>query len=381
MTNNQIRDIVTRQAVTMRQTIYSATVFPPSNNTISLNTAVRNVGIIKRFVVEIVATLTNNSGATATLTDFGLSNLISNVTLYDFNNNLRINTDGKHLTMVSGAKRKTPFGACGRWNDSAASGTNISSMLNVPVASWGVFQAPQTIAASASATVRAVFEIPVAYSDHDLRGAIYAGIVNSQMNPIITLNANAFTNGADTTNAVYSGNAGVFTSAAVTVTQEYLDQIPSQGGKLLLPPTDLSTVYELKNTTFQSITPNRDFPIPFTNFRSFLSAIMIWNNNGGNGRAFGTDVNYWSRQTANFTNIFQYDPFYNALLTREIIGSELPAGAYLFSFRQQPIITTQYGNQQLNLNASTASAGNYIIAYWEDMALQNTLQGSASLPG
>jgi hypothetical protein len=258
-------------------------------------------------------------------------------------------------------------------------------MFNVPAALWPVLQGPATIAAGTSATVRAVFEVPLAYTDDDLRGAIFANVINSTMNLQITLNPNAIiAAGTDNTFAVYAGSAGNFTSATVNVYQVYLDQLPTnpKTGTLILPQTDLSTVYELKNTTFTAMTQNQDFPIPFSNFRNFFSVFMIYNNNGNtSGRELGGDIAYWSLTTANFTNVFKYDPLMNTLFSREIIGADFPAGFYYFSFRKQPIWTTQYGNQQINLNASAVNAGAYATAMWEDMALQNTLSGSASLPG
>jgi P3 major capsid protein len=381
LSDSQATKILTSKALTMTQNIYSATVFPPSNPIIS-NLIPRNVGVVKRFVVEVLATLTNTDGAaTATLTDTGLANLISNVTFYDLQNNLRINTTGLHLNCLSTAKRRRPFAATANWN--TADGNNVSQMMNVPPALWPVFQAPATIAHGASATVRAVFEIPLAYSDDDLRGAIFANVINTTMNLQITLNTNAFTAAGDTTYAVYSGAPGTFTSAVVNVYQVYLDQLPvnPQTGKYILPQTSLSTVYELKNTNLQAITANQDFPIPFANFRSFLSAFIVYNNNGAaNGRVLGTDIAYWSLSTANFTNIFKYDPLFNIMLSREIVMADFPAGFYYFSFRKQPIWTTQYGNQQINLNASNVNAGAYAQVMWEDMALQNTLSGGASLP-
>lgn len=380
LSDSQITKIVTSKALTMTQNIYSATIFPPSNPVIS-NLIPRNVGIVKKFVVEVLATLTNTDGAaTATLTDTGLANLISNVTFYDLQNNLRINTTGLHLNLLSTVKRRRPFAATGSWN--TADGNNLSQMMNVPPALWPVFQAPATILHGAAATVRAVFEIPLAYSDDDLRGAIFANVINTTMSLQITLNTNAFAATGDTTYAVYSGAPGTFTSAVVNVYQVYLDQLPSdpRTGKYLLPQTSLSTVYELKNTNLQAITQNQDFPIPFANFRSFLSAFAVYNNNGTTGRALGTDITYWSLSTANFTNIFKYDPLFNTMLSREIVMADFPAGIYYFSFRKQPIWTTQYGNQQINLNASTVNAGAYVQVMWEDMALQNTLSGGASLP-
>jgi hypothetical protein len=382
MSDAQATSIVTTKAITMIQNIFSQTVFPPSNPVIS-NLVPRNVGIIKKFIVEIVGTLTNTSGGTVTLTDIGLANLISNVTFYDLNNNLRINTTGYHLTLLQYAKKRRPFSATAQWN--TANGNNVSQMFSVSPATWPVLVAPATIGAGDSVTVRAVFEIPLAYSDDDLRGAIFANVINTTMNLQITLNTNAVSAAADYTGSVYSGGAGTFTQAVVNVYQVYLDQLPTnpKTGAYILPQTSLSTVYELKNTNLQAVTPGQDFPIPFTNFRSFLSTFLIYNNGSGagnGGRAYGTDVNYFSRTTANFTNIFKYDPLYNVMISREIFGADLPAGTYLFSFRKQPVWTTQYGNQQINLNAITADAGAYANVYWEDMALQNTLSGGASLP-
>ena len=383
MSDAQATSILTSKAIKMIQQIFSQTIFPPSNPVIS-NLIPRNVGIVSKFVVEIVGTLTNTGGATASLTDVGLANLLSNVTFYDLNNNLRINTSGYHLTLLAQAKKRRPLAASAQWN--TANGNNVSQMFNVSPATWPVLVAPATVGAGDAITVRAVFEIPLAYSDDDLRGAIFANVVNTTMNLQITLNPNAFAAAAsDYTGAVYQGSPGTFTQAQVTVYQCYYDQLPTnpKTGAYILPNTSLNTVYELKNTTLQAITPGQDFAVPFTNFRSFLSLFLIYNNgsNAGNfGRAYGTDINYFSRTTANFTNIFKYDPLYNTMISRDIFGADLPAGTYLFSFRKQPVWTTQYGNQQINVNAITADAGAYINAFWEDMALQNTLSGGASLP-
>lgn len=378
----QATSLLTSKAITMIQQINSQTVYPPSNP-IAQNIIPRNVGIIKKFLVEVVATLTNTGGESASLTDFGLANLISNVTFYDLNNNVRINTTGAHLVFLSYVKKRRPFSATAQWN--TANGSNLSQMLNVSPATWPVLVAPATISNDTPVTVRAIFEIPLAYSDDDLRGAIFANVINTTMSLQITLNANAFSAAGDYTGSVYQGSAGQFTSCQLTTYQVYLDQLPTnpKTGAYILPNQSLQTVYELKNTNLQAITPGQDFPIPFTNFRSFMSAFVIYNNGsgGGNGgRAYGTDINYFSRTTANFTNIFKYDPLYNIMISREIVGADFPAGVYLFSFRKQPVWTTQYGNQQINLNAITADSGAYANVYWEDMALQNTLSGGASLP-
>lgn len=175
---------VRAQAVELTQQIYNQTIFPPTQPSIVLNP--RPVGLCKRFYIEILATLNNTSGNVAQLTDFGLGNLLSNVTFVDLNNNTRINTSGNHLNLVANAKRRNPLGSTP--DNNVSTGANRAQMLNVPAASWPVFQAPQTIAAGASATVRAVYELPLAYTDDNLAGSIYLGVVQNQAQISITFN-------------------------------------------------------------------------------------------------------------------------------------------------------------------------------------------------
>jgi hypothetical protein len=156
-----------------------------------------------------------------------------------------------------------------------------------------------------------------------------------------------------------------------------MDQVPQSGGAPILPALDLSTVYELKNTNFASITPNNEFPLQYSNFRQYLSTITVFYN--GTARATGADVIYWSLQSANYTNIWKKDPSLIAMQTRNIIGADMPPGVYYFSSRGRPISTNQYGNMQLILNASTAGPTAYINVGYEDFALVNTIQQAGSL--
>lgn len=376
------RQAVNQKAVTVTQPIYSQTIFPPSNAQITV--PVKPVGLIKKFIIEIVGTLNNTSGTVAALTDFGLSNLLSQVTFTDLNNNTRVNTTGAHLTMLAAVKRRQPFLAT--YDTNQILGNNRSQLLNVPPASWGVLQGPSTIAAGATATVRAVFELPLAYTDHgsqsDLRGAVYAGVVNATMNIGLTFNTNVFVGAApaDFTNAVYSNGGGTFTQATVTVSQVYLDQLPQGQSGVILPTLDLATVYELKNTTVTGITPNNEYPIPFANFRDFASVFCIFNNNGtATGRNFGTDVNYLALQSASFTNLWKVSPFLHQQWSREITGADNPAGVYYSSFRDRPISTQQFGNMELIINPSVATANASVQVYWEDLAISNTLTSGGSL--
>jgi len=204
------------------------------------------------------------------------------------------------------------------------------------------------------------------------------------MNLQITLNAAPMVAaGTDSTFAVTGGAAGHFgTTCTVTVYQVFLDQLPVGKNGVILPILDLSTVYELKNTNFTALTNAQDFPIPYSNFRDFLSTILVFNSTGADaGCLNGSDVNYFSLQSANFTNIWKRDPLEIARDTRNEIQLDLPVGMYYFNSRRKPISTMQYGNMQLNLNPITPAAGAYVNVAWEDFALVNTLTQAGSLAG
>ena len=70
--------------------ILPSSVGPGSVITIQL----RNVGLVKRLIVEFSATITAGATSAQTLTPLGLANLISNVTFIDLGNNTRINSTG-----------------------------------------------------------------------------------------------------------------------------------------------------------------------------------------------------------------------------------------------------------------------------------------------
>jgi hypothetical protein len=167
----------------------------------------------------------------------------------------------------------------------------------------------------------------------------------------------------------------------VTVYQDYQDQLPvSQQGGVILPPLDLSTIYDLKNTLVTSIVANQDFPYQYANFRDFLSTFMIYVNTAATGaRSNGTDINYWALQSANFTNIWKRNPDRVALIVRNALQVDPPPGVYYFSSRERPISTQQYGNMELILNAALAGTGAYLLVGVESFAMLNNVVGAGSL--
>jgi len=371
------RQAVLSQAVEMTQQIFSTTIATLGTGNNVVNIPPRNVGLIKKFVVEVSGTYTSVGAAAATA--YGLANLLQNVSFTDLNNNQRINTFGPHLAILKQVKHKTtdPSSApvTTAQSDTMLAGEFAAAAAapNFPVL---VYPLPSTAAAS----FRAVFDIPLAYSDNDLRGAIYANVVNATMQLALTFNANPAPGGTDNTLAVWGTATGAITNLTVTVYQVYLDQLPIGKNGVVLPILDLSTVYELKSTNFTAIPATQDYPFPYANFRDFLSTLAIFNSTGATaGLKNGSDINYWALQSANFTNLWKVDPLLAAQWTREIIGSDLPLGTYYFSHRKRPISTTQYGNMELILNANAVSGSPYVIIGWEDFALVNTLTQAGSL--
>jgi hypothetical protein len=383
--NAMQRQSVLANSVEMTQQVYSATTASLAAGNV-LQVAPRNVGLIKKFIIEVTGTVTTSAGDALTLTDFGVANLLSNVQFTDLNNNVRVNTSGWHLSMIAGYKKRFPLlGAAGF----GSVGTSVQNGLGGGSPVFAVVSAPPTIGASTTGAVRFVYEVPLAYNDDDLRGAIYANVVNATMNLQITINsASLVQNTADTTLAVYSDSQAVpgtttLNTVTVTVYQVYLDQLPFNNGRPVLPILDLSTVYELKSTSLTGLVVGQEFPMPYANFRDFMSTCAIYNNTAGSaGRTAGTDVSYFALQSANFTNIWKKDPLLAAQHAREILKADFAKGVYYFSHRRKPISTTQYGNMELILNPSTVGAANaYVLIGWEDFALVNTLTQAGSLAG
>jgi hypothetical protein len=377
--------LVLGQSVEMQQQVYAQLVDPTKQTVLNINP--RNVGLIKGFIVEIIAHFQNTGTVALTPTDFNVDNLLSQIVFTDLNNNTRIQTTGWHLGLMNSIKARRPYGSA------LVNGTGIDAPVNYG-SNWAVeslgsggtsLAAPSGSTPGASTTLKHRCYIPLAYSDRDLRGAVYANVINNTMVLQLTLNSNPVAvNTSDTLNAIYkgaAGAAGALSQVQVNVYQIYLDQLPrSTNGAPVLPILDLSTIYELKNTAFSNMSSGTDFPVQYPNFRDFLSTVAVFSPDGA-ARNVGSDINYWALVSANFTNIWKLPPEIIAMKTRQIIGCDLPPGCYYFNSRQKPISTVQFGNMQLLINpAGAIGTGSYLQIGWEDFALVNTLTQAGSLP-
>ena len=383
-TNAQISALVRSRSTDVLQRIYSNTILAPGSTGTQVNIPLQNVGLVKGFIVEVNATLANSGSGAATLTPWGPANILSGVQFTDLDNYQRINTAGWHIALLNAAKEGFPFGAA-----------LLSSATDSPVAygnnsGGNIISATSTIAAATTlgpGTGSVVYKywVPLAYSKNDLRGAIYAGVVNATAYLGLTLNAAPGVASGDSTLAVYKGanTAVTISSATITVYQSYLDQLPrytsgAQAGSPILPPVDISTQYRLVNTSLSGVSVGQDFPIPFTNFQQFLSLSTIYDQNGTlNG---GSDINYFALAAANTYQLFKVDAYTQLFRQRLRVKTDLPVGTYLFDFRDAPIETNQAGNMQLLVNPSSAASGSQFLNGFESFALVQAVIGAQSLP-
>jgi hypothetical protein len=370
--NGHQRRAVLAMAKDMIQQNQSTTIATPNLATVNQITFVpKNIGLLKRFFVEVFLTLTTAAGATAALTPFGPANIFSNISFTDFQNQSRINTTGAHLIAVNTWRQgSAPLGAAQTSDTPLGYSSVINSMF-----------APAALAASTSYTIRMIFEVPIVFTDMDLRGAIYMATTGANTTLQVTLNQTIFAAaGADPTNAMYlwTGSAPVINSLTVNFYQNYLDQLPLAGGKVVVPETDLNAVYQLLMTNYSGFTANNPFGIPYTNLRQFLSTMLIYDNGGVLNP--GTDITNIGLQAANNTFIWQMDPYLISYRTRKKINSDMPKGSYFFDHRADPINTDQFGNIQLVINASTVNAGAVFYEGVEFIAARSTVLNAASLP-
>jgi len=294
--------LILRNGEELTQSIASGTLTPNgTNNTITV--PMRAVGLCRGFIVKVTASFTNTAANAAAFTNIGAANLISNFTLTDLDNYQRINTAGYHMNALNTAKEGFPFGAAllsTAMDSPVKYGNNMSVIAGtVPAISSGT-----------AGTITMYYYVPLAYGKHDLRGALFTGVTNATGYLAFTFNPTPYVakTGADPTLAVYTDNVGgsaaVIVQGACTynVYQCYIDQLPkytsgAAAGAPILPPLSIRTQYRLFNTSLQGVTANQDFPIPFSNFQDFLSATIVYDQNGTLNA--GTDISAFKLLAAN----------------------------------------------------------------------------------
>lgn len=397
--NAAARNAVLANSIEALALIYSQSGIVPATQNV-VNITPRNVGLIRGFYVHVATTFTTGATTTLTRTTMGPANLLSLVTFNDLSNQQRINCLGWYLPYLDTQRRRNqsfsaelatgvPASAASGVDTPLGLSANFTSQFGLAGTNTPIMSCPATIAPStANNVIDMWYYIPISYTDRDLRGAIYAGVVNSVMNLQLTFNSGAFqvASTGDPTLSVFasSGAVNVITGQtwSVEVYQDFLDQLPFSAQGPILPFQDLSWSYLLNTTFFTGMSVGQDFPIPFPNFRNVQSMSLVYDNGGTLNP--GQDVNYLSLQSANYTNIFKVSPAMQAILTRNILHVDMPKGSYYFDFRRKPLSTVQYGNLNLVVNpatvTSTLGTPQFLVGF-EQLAMQNQVVGAGSLAG
>jgi hypothetical protein len=368
--NVAARNAILMGGVDRLQQVYSQATDPTSATILNISPAA--VGLVRGFLVKVEGTLRNTGALTATRTPFGASNIIRNIAFTDINNQQRHQTQGWHLSLINSAKQPMVIGGAYAPNIPVGYGNN-----------WDVMTAAATVATVTDTPVQFYYYVPLSYSKSDLRGAMWAGVVNAVAQLQLEINPNPMVAaGSDPTLAVYSGSAGGWkagTTVKVTVWQDYVDQIAmDKSGQPILPQDDLAQLYSLNTTTLSALVQGQDYGVPFANFRNFLSTTIVYDN-GGQLNA-GSDINSFALQTANSSNIFKYGPEEAAFLARSTFMADPPLGTYYFDHRSKPISTQQFGNTQITVNPSVVNANAALICGFEYFSQASQVVFAGSLP-
>lgn len=371
--NAAARGQIIAQGVERLQQIYSSGIDPSSQTILNINP--QNVGLVRGFLIKVEGTINNSGGGTLTRTQYGAANLLKNIGFTDTNNQVRHQTQGWHLNLINSARQPMVFGAAYAPNVPVNYGNN-----------WDVEVAQASILTTADAPVQMYYYLPLSYGKYDLRGAMWAGVVNAVAQLQLEINPTPCVNAGDATLAVYAGGAGgvwkAGSNVTVTVWQDYIDQIPmmpaNQGGQPILPQEDIATLYQLNTTSMTGMVAGQDYGIPYANFRNFLSTVVIYDNNGVLN--VGSDVNYFALQTANSSNIWKYGPEEAALFARTTFLADPPKGTYYFDSRAKAIATDQFGNTQVTFNPSAVTAGAQLLIGYEYFSTASQVVFAGSLP-
>lgn len=342
----------------------------------------KNVGLQKRIIIEVAAAVTSSASVEVnSLTPQGGACFFSNVTLTDLSNYIRINTPSWHLTHVASAKYKQPYGSAIK---TSALDTPFNYGANYP----NTQVAPSIINAASNTTnnVFLMFEVPLAYSDRDLRGALFAQVTSGTYTLSLTVNPSLFVlSGSDASFAMYQSNSntaghlGSLVSATITINQNYLDQLPIVNGSPVLPPIDISTMYIFNQSQLGGLVNNAPNPIAYPNQRAILSTTLIYDDN--NTLAAGKISNL-AIQTANTTNLISIDQNILSLWNRNRVNSDFPPGVYYIDHRNRPIQTIQFGNESLVITPSTVTNSSSALFYGLEMLAQiNSVVLAGSLAG
>lgn len=364
------RNQILMTGVPRMQKITSTSIDPTKQK--QLNVQPASVGLIRGFLVKVEGTIKNDAGAAIDLTPFGASNMLTDIGFTDVNGQSRHQTKGWHLSMINSAKQPLIMG--GAYNGQVPVGYGNN---------YDVLSAPAQIVAGGETKVQFYYYVPLAYNSVDLRGAMWAGVVNATAQLSLKINDAPVADAGDNMGlSIYEGNSGGWkadTNIDITIWQDYIDQIAmDKNGQPLLPLIDMQTLYQLQVTNMSALVANQDFGVPFANFRHFMSTALVYDN-GGEYNA-GTDIDRFAMQTANSSNLWDYGPEEAAFFARSIFMADPPKGAYYFDHRTRPINTQSYGATEIKVKPKVVNNGANLWVGSEYFAEASQVVFASSLP-
>lgn len=326
------------------------------------STSPPTLGVQLGFLITVEATFTNSTGDVLTLTPFGASNLLQNVTYYDPQNTMRTNVSGRMLDMWMAQKQGTPLG------DSVTPDDGYGVRYGN---SWNFNYAPTTIASGATTTIRKMFYLPLAMSEYDLRGAVWGNLQQAYQRLNFKF-SNAATFIASSTECPVGA---VYQSASATKTisfsnfkyrvklHTYAQNLPvNSQGQYLAPLQDFGTVYGMNETIATGLTANQRMSVAYPNAWSYLATQVIFVN--GTQLNAGTDVTELEIATASGVSFGKFTPYEHTFTTANRIGVSPPLGAYYDSHHKTPIRTSDYGTVSWGLTPNVVNTNAYLqIAY------------------
>ncbi|MGH8710376.1 MAG: hypothetical protein ACREVA_03545 [Burkholderiales bacterium] len=295
--------------------------------------------------LKALVSITMDLTATPPQSIFSLFPLVQRVTLTDYNQIDRVDTDAFSLMVANSRRRDELLDA------------RVTPFYTGAVFNSEVYAFPTTGAAQVALLW---IDIPFSVdpSHGDLRGvSLSQSVVGEQF--VSFRFCDTLVN-ADPTQAPYASGTVVITAGTtigVELWQEYLQPQNMQS----LPLIDLSTIYEIKGLfrTTSDIGTNGQKLINYPNVRTVLSAshLLIANNLPPTGTVLST-----LQLLANSSQILNENSY--ASKQREQMNrfnSHVSQALLDFDHRASPISTAIFGNIQLALNFGTVPGGNTFV--------------------
>jgi hypothetical protein len=376
-------------------------------------------GLIRKFYLVVTGTLNATSGVFLPTPPFGMTNLLSNITFTDLNTRVRHNTTGPHMHLIQACRRGwVPGMALPAWamSESVTPPASAGAVLNETIGStgggagWGFNMlsgggaqlgflcnsAPSTFTGGTAKNFQWVWEIPVAYTDTDLRGTIWANQVTANNLLSFTINPNFFLSNqagaADLSASAYSTVTNpigttlpTLTNLKFTLYQDMFVQGPQdKNGQIMLPQVDMAYSYNLLMVPAQALQANSDNVFFAAPNRQILSHILMWDNYLYATAPAGSDVTSIKIQIANSLVMRQMEPGILAYWTRNLLGTDMPMGSaggsgtakvdfttYYIDTRRRPLNVQTSGNIGIYFNPNTVNAGAALNIGYEYLEIQS----------